>query len=107
MRNVMSKHTVGIVLALALIILSVAPSGFAYGQHYRWHRYWHPYNHVSTKKGALIGGAGGAVVGALAGGGKGALIGGALGAGGGYLVQRYRNHHRSYRYYTYRYPAPR
>ena len=85
------------------MILSIAPGAFAYDHHYgyRWHRYWHPYNHVSTTKGALIGGAGGAAVGALAGGGKGALIGGALGAGTGYLIQRYRNHHRSYHYYTY------
>jgi hypothetical protein len=103
MRTVMNRNTIGVFLALVLIVLSVAPSGFAYGQ--GWHNWWHPYNHVSTKKGALVGGGGGAVVGALAGGWKGALIGGGIGAGAGYLVQRYRNHHQSYGYYSYRYPG--
>lgn len=43
-------------------------------------------------KGALIGGAGGAVAGGLIGHGvKGALIGGAIGAGGGYIIG---NEHR-------------
>jgi uncharacterized protein YcfJ len=41
----------------------------------------------SQGKGAIIGGAGGAVAGGLIGGDvKGALIGGALGAGGGYII---------------------
>lgn len=43
-------------------------------------------------KGALIGGAGGALAGGLIGHGvKGALIGGAIGAGGGYIIG---NEHR-------------
>jgi len=99
MRTVMNRNTIGVLLALVLMVISIAPSGLAYGQ--RWHNYWHPYNHVSTGKGALIGGVGGAGIGALAGGWKGALIGGGLGAGAGYLVQRYRNNHRSYGYYSY------
>lgn len=49
------------------------------------------YRHHSRKKGALIGGAAGAVGGALIGGRKGALIGAGAGAGTGYLVQRHRN----------------
>ncbi len=45
-------------------------------------------------KGAIIGGAGGAVAGGLIGHGlKGALIGGAIGAGGGYIVG---NEHRKH-----------
>jgi uncharacterized protein YcfJ len=43
-------------------------------------------------KGAIIGGAGGAIAGGLIGHGvKGALIGGAIGAGGGYIIG---NEHR-------------
>ncbi|PTQ94121.1 YmgG-like glycine-zipper protein [Mucilaginibacter yixingensis] len=46
----------------------------------------------SQAKGAIIGGAGGAVAGGLIGHGvKGALIGGAIGAGGGYIIG---NEHR-------------
>jgi uncharacterized protein YcfJ len=45
-------------------------------------------------KGAIIGGAGGAVAGGLIGHGvKGALIGGAIGAGGGYIIG---NEHRKH-----------
>ncbi|MVN93066.1 YMGG-like glycine zipper-containing protein [Mucilaginibacter aquatilis] len=41
----------------------------------------------SQAKGAIIGGAGGAVAGGLIGGNaKGAIIGGAVGAGGGYII---------------------
>jgi|SRR5215510_12453335 len=99
MCTVINRNTIGVLLALVLIVLSMAPSGFAYD--HRWHNYWHPYHHVSTGKGALVGGAGGAAIGALAGGWKGALIGGGLGAGAGYLVQRYRNNHQEYHYYSY------
>jgi len=99
MLTVMNRNTIGAILALILMILSVTPGGFAFGQS-RWHQYWNPYNHVSTRKGALIGGAGGAAIGAIAGGWKGALIGGGVGAGTGYLIQRYRNR-RSYGYYGY------
>lgn len=46
----------------------------------------------SQAKGAIIGGAGGAVVGGIVGHGVGgALIGGAIGAGGGYIIG---NEHR-------------
>ncbi|MCJ8210274.1 YMGG-like glycine zipper-containing protein [Mucilaginibacter sp. RS28] len=46
----------------------------------------------SQAKGAIIGGAGGAIAGGLIGHGvKGALIGGAIGAGGGYIIG---NEHR-------------
>jgi hypothetical protein len=49
--------------------------------------------HISSQgKGAIIGGAGGAVVGGIIGHGVGgALIGGAVGAGGGYIIG---NEHR-------------
>jgi uncharacterized protein YcfJ len=69
----------------------------------------------SQAKGALIGGAGGAIAGGLIGHGvKGALIGGAIGAGGGYVIGNehrrnkakrnayYRSSHRSSRYYSRR-----
>ena len=47
-----------------------------------------PHKKISQQgKGAIIGGAGGAVAGGLIGHGvKGALIGGAIGAGGGYII---------------------
>jgi uncharacterized protein YcfJ len=48
-------------------------------------------------KGALIGGAGGAVVGGLIGHGVGgALIGGAAGAGAGYLIGRHKDKEHGY-----------
>ncbi|WP_345952607.1 glycine zipper domain-containing protein [Mucilaginibacter sp. PAMB04168] len=67
----------------------------------------------SQAKGALIGGAGGAVAGTLIGHNvKGALIGGAIGAGGGYIIGNehrrneekrkrayYRAHHTKKQYY--------
>ncbi|MBS7563653.1 hypothetical protein KHS38_04480 [Mucilaginibacter sp. Bleaf8] len=62
-------------------------------------------------KGALIGGAGGAVAGGLIGKGvKGALIGGAIGAGGGYIIgnehrrnkaKRQRAYYRTHKRSTY------
>src|SRR5262249_25281264 len=88
-QSVQKKNMLALFLAVAFVLLSIAPSSFAYG-HYRRYRVYH---HHSVKKGALIGGAGGPGVGARAGGGKGELMGGAIGAGAGYLVQRYRNHH--------------
>ncbi|MBS7565807.1 hypothetical protein KHS38_15475 [Mucilaginibacter sp. Bleaf8] len=66
----------------------------------------------SQAKGALIGGAGGALLGAVVGHDlKSALIGGAIGAGGGYIIgnehrmnknKRYAAYHRGYSngYYT-------
>jgi len=100
MPTVTSRNAIGAILALILAVLSLAPGESAFGQS-RWHQYWNPYNHVSTGKGALIGGVGGSVIGGLAGGWKGALIGGGLGAGAGYLIQRYRNRDRGYGYYGY------
>jgi outer membrane lipoprotein SlyB len=57
---------------------------------------------IGPGKGALIGGAGGAVIGALAGGPKGAVIGGAVGAGAGAVTGsalEHRRHRRAYRRY--------
>lgn len=68
-------------------------------------------------RGAIIGGAGGAVAGGLIGHGVGgALIGGAIGAGGGYVIgnehrkhvakkrrQEFRSHHTLVRKAKYRY----
>jgi uncharacterized protein YcfJ len=53
----------------------------------------HPKRKMSSQaKGAIIGGAGGAVVGGIIGHGVGgALVGGAIGAGGGYVIG---NEHR-------------
>ena len=65
----------------------------------RGRRYHRP--HHSRTKGALIGGAAGAIGGALIGGRKGALIGAGAGAGTGYLIQRHRN--RRHRHYYRRY----
>lgn len=59
---------------------------------------------IGPGKGALIGGAGGALLGGLLGGGmKGALIGGGIGAGGGALLGKAnadRRHDRDYRDYN-------
>ena len=55
---------------------------------------------IGPGKGALIGGAGGAVVGALFGGGvKGALIGGGIGAGGGAILGKVNQNNRDNRDY--------
>ncbi|MGZ3873275.1 MAG: YMGG-like glycine zipper-containing protein [Mucilaginibacter sp.] len=72
-----------------------------------------PHKKISKQgKGAIIGGAGGAVAGGLIGHGvKGALIGGAIGAGGGYIIgnearrrdekrqRAYRRAHRKHHYH--------
>ena len=86
MHHVLKRNVLTVILAAIITIFSVAPASLATHHHY------YAYHHHSTLKGALIGGAGGALIGGLAGHGKGALIGGAAGAGTGYLVQRYRNH---------------
>ena len=55
---------------------------------------------IGPGKGALIGGAGGAVLGAVFGGGlKGSLIGGAAGAGIGAIAGQVNQNHRDDRYY--------
>lgn len=75
------------------------------GEHYRegYHGYYgnedngyrHQDNGIGPGKGALIGGAGGAVLGALFGGGlKGAVIGGAAGAGVGAVAGAAAQDHR-------------
>jgi uncharacterized membrane protein len=81
----------------------LAPSGLGTQRHreYRVYQQQYYYPHHSQLKGALIGGAGGALVGGLIGHGTGALIGGGAGAGAGYLVQRHRN--RQERRYIVRY----
>jgi uncharacterized protein YcfJ len=58
----------------------------------------------SQGKGAIIGGAGGAVVGGIVGHGVGgALIGGAIGAGGGYVIgNEHRKHVEKERRLAYR-----
>ena len=89
-RYVSIKYILAIFLAICFVVLSAAPEGFAHRRPYR--------HHHSKTKGALVGGAVGAVGGALVGGGKGAVIGGAAGAGTGALIQHHRNrryrHHR-------------
>ena len=65
-----------------------------YDQRYYQHR-----GGIGPGKGALIGGAGGAVLGAVLGGGlRGSLIGGAAGAGIGAVVGETAQHHRNDRH---------
>jgi hypothetical protein len=100
------RNVAVVLLAAVMMILSMAPDGFARHRRYRYYQNGHVYytysrseyeHHHSTKKGALVGGLVGAVGGALVGGGKGAVIGAGAGAGTGYLVQRHRNrHHHNY-----------
>ena len=84
-----NRTFLSLLLAICLLLMSAAPNALGQRRH-----------HHSKTKGALVGGAIGAVGGALVGGGKGAVIGGAAGAGTGALVQHARNvrhrHHRSY-----------
>lgn len=72
-----------IVYAGMMLTTLLATSNFVHGQDKK----------ISDQgKGAIIGGAGGAVIGGIAGKGiGGALIGGAIGAGGGYIIG---NEHR-------------
>lgn len=81
-RHVKKKNIMALLLVLAFLILT-ATEGLAHRRPYR--------HHHSKTKGAVVGGAAGAVGGALIGGKKGAVIGAAAGAGTGYLVQRHRN----------------
>src|SRR5215468_11887552 len=98
---VLKRNVLAAVFAIAIVLFSIVPSGsamwhrhhYVYHRHYYvYHRHYYVYHHHSELKGALLGGAGGALIGGLAGHGKGALIGGAAGAGTGYLIQKYRNH---------------
>jgi hypothetical protein len=98
-RMAKSKNILGLVLAMCLLLFSVAPS--ALGVSWPWHH--QNRGHHSKTTGALVGGAVGVAGGALIGGGKGALIGGAAGAGTGALVQHARNVHHRHHYYGRRY----
>ena len=74
--------------------------------YYESERYHKAHSGIGTGQGALIGGAGGAVLGALFGGGaKGAIIGGAAGAGIGALLGKSAedNRHEKYGDYGRRY----
>jgi hypothetical protein len=86
MQHVLKRNVLTVILVTVIALFSLAPASLARHHHY------YAYHHHSTLKGALVGGAGGALIGGLAGHGKGALIGAGAGAGTGYLVQRYRNH---------------
>ena len=90
MHCVVKKNILAWFIAVVLAVMTIAPASFAHRRPYR--------HHHSKTKGALIGGAAGAVGGALIGGKKGALIGAGAGAGTGYLIQRHRNrkHYRRY-----------
>jgi len=117
-QSVLKRNVLAAIFTIAVILFSVVPSSsamwhrhyyayhrhyYAYHRHYyAYHRHYYVYHHHSELKGALLGGAGGALIGGLAGHGKGALIGGAAGAGTGYLIQRYRNHHARRHYVYYR-----
>jgi uncharacterized protein YcfJ len=79
----MKKLIIGIGMMIGLLVTTF---NFADAQD-------HPHKKMSSQaKGAIIGGAGGAVAGGIIGHGVGgALIGGAVGAGGGYIIG---NEHR-------------
>lgn len=77
---------------------------------------YHRHRRVSSQaKGAIIGGAAGAVAGGLIGHGVGgALIGGAVGAGGGYVIgnehrrhviKRRQAYYRAHHHYTHTYAS--
>ena len=90
---VKKKNIIAMFLALLLVLLTVAPDGFAQRRRYRY-RHHRP----SKTKHIAVGTAIGAVGGALIGGKKGALIGAGAGAGTGYLVYRHKKkkHYRRY-----------
>jgi uncharacterized protein YcfJ len=86
--------------ALLSIVLLIGAFGTFDVNAQRRSRHYYRGHHHSRTKGALVGGAAGAVVGALVGGGRGALIGAGAGAGSGYLIQRHRNNRHHRRYYS-------
>ena len=92
-RPVSKKYILALILAFCFALFSAVPEASAHKRPYR--------HHHSKTKGALVGGAVGAVGGALIGGKTGAVIGGAAGAGTGALVQHRKNvkHRRHYRHY--------
>lgn len=88
-QNVKKKNIIAMFLAIAFMMLMIAPDGF--GQYRRRYRHHRP----SKTKHIAVGTAIGAVGGALIGGKKGALIGAGAGAGTGYVVYRHKkNRHR-------------
>ena len=97
-----------IFLAVPLLIASALPASADVHHRYRHHYVRHTYatqqpyhgHGVGPGRGALIGGAGGAVLGGALGGGKGALIGGALGAGTGAVVGKTHQDHMRRDYYN-------
>ncbi|MBA2250397.1 MAG: glycine zipper 2TM domain-containing protein [Chitinophagaceae bacterium] len=82
----MKKFVYALLFCLSLVLLSYA--GFSQTRHYVQHKKW-----SHRKKGAVVGGVGGAVVGAAVSHNhvKGAVIGGAAGAGAGYLLGRHKD----------------
>ena len=92
-----NKQAVAAILGVVLLIATFGAFNVNAQRRYRGD---HRGPHHSRAKGALIGGAIGAIGGALIGGRRGALIGAGAGAGSGYLIQRDRNNrHRYYRRY--------
>jgi uncharacterized protein YcfJ len=114
------KHLIASVVLAFAMLLPFAPTALA--QHndnfYRGAQRNHPYNNdydrrhhhndrnrggIGPGKGALIGGASGAVLGTIFGGGaKGALIGGAAGAGVGAIAGKAHQNNRRNRDYRER-----
>ena len=90
-RVVQKRNILAMLLAVILMVLTIAPISSA--QHR--HRYYR--RGPSKTKHIAVGTAIGAVGGALIGGKKGALIGAGAGAGTGYLVYRHKKHARRYR----------
>jgi osmotically inducible lipoprotein OsmB len=91
-RVVQKRNVLAMLLAVILMVLTVAPVSSAQYRHRRYHR------GPSKTKHIAVGTAIGAVGGALIGGKKGALIGAGAGAGSGYLVYRHKRHRHARRY---------
>src|SRR5256714_15680647 len=81
MRSVLSRRVFAAILCAALLLVAFVDTGFARQTHRR--------HHHSRRRGALVGGAAGAVGGALVGGRKGAVIGAGAVGGTWYLGQRF------------------
>ncbi|MGZ3755262.1 MAG: hypothetical protein ACXVAY_13655 [Mucilaginibacter sp.] len=83
-----------IIYSSAVVMFMISSASIAHAQH----------KISSQGQGAIIGGAGGAVVGGIVGHGVGgALIGGAIGAGGGYIIgNEHRRHAEKERAIAYR-----
>lgn len=80
------------ICGLSMVLFSMGIANESKAQYTEVKRGW-----SSRGKGALIGGAGGAVAGGIIGhGAGGALIGGAAGAGAGYLIGRHKDRERGF-----------